>query len=184
MRTSRIFFLAILFSLVSSSSPAALVKGQTYSFKLVDVDGRSLSSVDGHVTVLVLTPRQDIDKSKLVGDRTPERCLGNPKYRMITVIRFDPTRNRTMRFVSTALVRRGLDTEAKRLKARYLAKKLTRPPRSDLYAVADFDNSTASQLGLQNDPSRFKVLIFSDRGVLLREWSDVPSEQELAAAIP
>jgi len=169
---------------MASSGTGALVTGKTYALKLIDVDGRTLSTTDGHVTVLVLVARRDVDKSRLVGDRTPERCLGNPKYRMITVLRFDPTQSRTIRFVSSAMVRRGLNTEAKRLKPRYVAKKLNRDPRGDLYAVADFDNSTASQLGLQDDAARFRVLVLSDRGVLLREWMDVPDKQELAAAIP
>jgi hypothetical protein len=180
----RFFFLAMLCFVMTSSGAGTLVSGGTYALKLVDVDGRTLSTADGHVTVLVLAARRDLDKTRLVGNRIPDRCLGNPKYRMITVLRFDPTQNRTMRFVSAALVRRGLNTEAKRLKPRYVEKKLTRNPRGDLYAVAEFDNSTASQLGLQDNSAPFRVLVLSEQGVLIRDWTDVPSEQELRAAIP
>jgi len=46
------------------------------------------SIADGHLTVVVLTTPADREKARTVGDRVPEHCLGNPDYRMITIIRF------------------------------------------------------------------------------------------------
>src|SRR4051812_36621717 len=93
--------------------PAPVV-GQPCDYKLVDVDGRTLSASDGVVTILVLTSRSDVEKAKAVGDRVPERCLGNPASRMITVIRFEPTRNRAARYILSSVIRRRLDSEASR----------------------------------------------------------------------
>jgi hypothetical protein len=184
MRINRFFSVILLAFVAASFSAAAPVTGKTYAFKLVDVDGRILTAADHVVTVLVLAARRDLDKARQVGSRIPDRCLGSPKSRMITVIRFDKTRSRTARFFLSALVRRGLDTEAKRLKSRYMAKKLNRDPREDIYAVADFEGQTAEQLGLGADAAQFRVLILSANGVLLRDWSNVPSAQDLSAVLP
>ena len=151
---------------------------------MVDVDGRTLSTADGHLTVLALATRSDVDKARAVGDRIPERCLANPAYRMITVIRFDRGWGRTIRFLSTAMIRRRLDAEATRLKARYALKKVARNPREDVYAVADYDGQVVSQLGSTGDQKPFRLFVFAGNGTLLREWTDVPSAQELADRIP
>jgi len=176
----------VIFFAVIAATPviADLVGGKAYALKMVDVDGRALSTADGHVTVLVLARRAEVDKARLVGDRVPERCLGNPAYRMITVIRFNRNWGRSMRFFSTSLIRRRLDAEARRLKPKYQAKQLTRNPRQDVYAVADFDGANASQLGLVNDSTPFLVLIFAGNGTLLKDWTDVPSAEELATTLP
>src|SRR5436853_6767728 len=98
---------------------AGLVPGKIYPLTMVDVDGRTLSTTDGHVTVLVLTGRAEAEKARLLGDRIPERCLGNPAYRMITVIRLERNWSRRMRFLPAAMIRRRLDAEAKRLQPKY-----------------------------------------------------------------
>src|SRR6266436_7199691 len=67
---------------------AALSAGQIYKLNFTDVDGRTLSTSDGHVTVLVLTTTAEPEKARSVGDRVPDYCLGNPNYRMITVLNF------------------------------------------------------------------------------------------------
>ena len=176
-------FVAFLLVVIAFSPMAASpTVGKTYSLKLVDVDGRTLSTADGVVTVLVLTKRANLDKARQVGDRIPERCLGNPHYRMITVINFG-NRTRMMQYLLTASVRHGLDSEAIRLQARYKAKGLGRDARTDIHAVADFNEQTATQLGLQPAPE-FGVLILSGDGKLVHEWTTVPSSEELAAAIP
>ena len=184
MQTHLIVFSACLLWFTLSFASAEPVVGKTYAFRRVDVDGRSLSTADGNVSVLVIVTRRDADKPKIVGDRVPARCLGNPKSRMVTVIKFSPTRNSASRYVLSALIRRRLDAEAKRLKARYVAKKLTADPRSDLYAVADFDNQMGSVFGLAAGSSQVRVLILSGAGQLLRAWTDVPTAEELNAAIP
>jgi hypothetical protein len=180
-----LFLLAVsAYFLTAGLTIAAPVVGQACSYKLVDVDGRTLSGSDGVVTILVLTSRAEADKAKLIGDRVPERCLGNPSSRMVTVIRFQPTRNPAARYVLSSLIRRRLDAEASRLKPRYIAKKLSREPRRDVYAVADFDGQIASQLGLDSHSFPFRVLVVSADGVLLRDWSKVPAAKELDAALP
>jgi hypothetical protein len=162
---------------------AVLVTGRIYNLKFTDVDGRTLSTADGHVTVVVMTTRADLDKARLLGDRIPQYCLGDRAYRMITVIAFKKNPNRALRFVYTGLIRRRLDAEAQRLKPRYLAKKLTRDPRPDLYAVADFDGTAAGQVGFNVASARFIVLVFARNGELLRRWEQVPSAEELAAVL-
>jgi hypothetical protein len=102
---------------------------------------------------------------------------------MVTVVRFGK-RTSAMRFVLTSLVRHGLDNEARRMKPRYIAKGLTRDPRPDMYAVADFDGDLAAKLGLEAGALEFRVIILSGTGTLLREWTSVPSAQQLAAAVP
>ena len=184
MRWARWFFLLSVAAFGLCSVEAAAT-GKVYALKMLDVDGRTLSTADGHIiTVLVLAGRGDVDKARLVGDRIPERCLANPAYRMITVIRFDKSWVRSMRFLSKAMIRRRLDAEAKRLQPRYAAKKVGRNPREDVYAVADFDGNIVSQLGLTSDLAPFNVFVLAGDGALLRRWTDVPSAQELAGAIP
>jgi len=182
-RTTGIFFGVLLTFITPTPEMLALAPGQTVALKLTDVDGRSLSASDGQVTTLVFTARRDLDKARVVGDRTPDRCLGNPKFRMITVIHFSKTTSRTMRFVFTKLVRQRLASEANRLRPRYLAKKLATDPRQDVHVVTDFNGATASQLGLPDSSELFKVLILAPDGVLLREWNAVPTSQELDSAL-
>lgn len=88
-----------------------------------------------------------------------------------------------MQYLLSASVRRGADSEAKRLQTRYIAKGLSRDARRDIYAVADFNGQTAAQLDLQSSPE-FRVLILSGDGVLMHNWTNVPSAEELAAALP
>src|SRR5215469_7811015 len=66
----------------------AISKGQRSRINFVDVDGNSLSTADGRVTVLVLTTPEDREKARSVGERVPDYCLGNPNYRMITILDF------------------------------------------------------------------------------------------------
>ncbi|MFL6513624.1 MAG: hypothetical protein ACJ8M1_01220 [Chthoniobacterales bacterium] len=182
----RKLFIRALFAyfVIACSIVAAPVVGQPCPYKLVDVDGRTLSASQGVVTILVLTSRPDAEKVKLVADRVPGRCLGNPSSRMVTVIRFQPTRNRATRYILSSLIRRRVDNEALQLRQRYLAKKLTRDPRRDVYVVADFDAQVASELGLDPHIFPFRVLVVSGSGILLRDWSGVPDAKELDAAMP
>ena len=158
--------------------------GKIYACNMVDVDGRTLSTHDGHVTVLAIVSRAQADKARIVGSRIPERCLGNRASRMITVVRFDRTGSSFTRYILTRLMQRQLDAEAARLKSRYVAKKLTSDPRSDLYAVADFGGQMATTFSLSPGPNQFRVLILSGQGELLQAWTEIPTTQQLDAAIP
>ena len=162
---------------------AALSVGQIYALKFVDVDGHILSTADGHVSVVVLTTTVGSERAHAVGDHVPDYCLGNPSYRMITVLNF--TRKHTLLGgkIATMLVRHRLDEEARRLQPRYDAKKITHNARDDVFAVTDFDGTVSSQLGGQSEATDFRVFVFGKDGELLKQWDDVPAPDDLAAVL-
>jgi hypothetical protein len=170
------FFLAV-------SLRAVLSDGQIYALNFVDVDGRTLSTADGHVTVLVLATTADAEKARAVGDRAPDYCLGNPTYRMITIIHFVKKHTAIGQKIAAVLLRHRLNEEAKHLQARYDAKKIGRDARRDIFAVTDFDGTVASQLGAQAGSAGFRVFVFGRNGELLTQWSDAPSAAQLAAVV-
>ena len=161
----------------------ALSPGQRHKINFVDVDGNSLSTADGHLTVIVLMTPEDREKARSVGDRAPDYCLGNPNYRMITILNFTRKHAQIGRNVVTMLVRHQLDEEAKRLQARYNEKKIARDARSDIFTVADFDGTVSSQLSGESPAPSFGVFVFGRNGELLQHWDDVPSTQELATVL-
>ena len=163
--------------------PGELSNGQRYRVNFVDVDGNALSTADGHVTVLVLTTTADREKARAVGDRVPDYCLGNPKYRMITILDFTRRHTQIGREVATMLVRHHLDEEAKRLQVRYDEKKIARNARGDIFTVTDFDGTVSSQLSGQSPAVNFRVFVFARNGELLQQWDDVPSAEDLAAVV-
>jgi hypothetical protein len=161
----------------------ALSKGQRSRINFVDVDGNSLSTADGHVTVLVLTTPEDREKARSVGERVPDYCLGNPNYRMITILNFSRGRTQIGRNIVIMVVRHHLDEEAKRLQARYDEKKIAHDARTDIFTVTDFDGTVSSQLSGDSPAASFGVFVFGRNGELLQHWDDVPSAQELAAVV-
>jgi hypothetical protein len=187
------FFVATVSFLPAGLLSGALSGGATYSLSFVDIDGNKLSTADGHVTVLVLATTADSEKVRTVGDRVPDYCLGNPKYRMITIIRFTRKHAAIGRKIATMLVKRRVNKEAKQLQARYGAKKIARDARSDIFTVTDFDGTVSSQLGelAAASPSDggpagapdFCVFVFGRNGELLAQWHGVPGAEQLAAAI-
>ena len=160
-----------------------LSNGQRYAVKFSDVDGRALSTANGHVIVLVLSAREDLTRARAVGDHVPDYCLGNANYRMITVLKLMKRYTQLGRTVAMTLVRRRVDEAAKRLQARYDEKKISRPARQDIYVAADFDGSISAQLGAEAGVTRFHVFVFGPEGELLQQWDDVPAAQELATAL-
>jgi hypothetical protein len=183
LRRIQFFFVATLLCLYRLPLLAEPSIGQIYALNFTDVDGNSLSTADGHVTVIALSKEADVDKARLVGDRVPEYCLGNPTYRLITVIGFENGQSRATRMILDTLARRRLDAEAKKLQPRYLAKKLTRDPRGDVFAVLDFDGAVAGKLGIPVGSSVFQVLVLDRKGKLLERWTDVPTAEQLAAVV-
>ena len=157
--------------------------GQIYLVSFTDVDGHTFSTSDGHVTVVVLTTTTDSEKARIVGDRVPDYCLGNPDYRMVTVLNFKSKHTSIGHMLATMLVRHRLNQEAKRLQARYNAQNIARDARHDVFAVMDFDGTVSSQLGAQMDSASFRVLVFGRKGELLQQWNDVPSAADLAAVV-
>ena len=154
--------------------------GETYALKFVDVDGNTQSTADGRITVLVLTNKAGFSKARLVGERVPDRCLANPAYRMITVVKF-AKHSMPLQKLFTVVARGRLDKEAAILQERYVARKIERNARRDVFAVADFGGAIASQL--QSEQSVFRVLVFGPKGELLRRWDDVPTTEQLAEVL-
>jgi hypothetical protein len=169
--------------ILAASLHGMLSNGQSYALNFVDIDGHKLSTADGHVTVLVLATTGDSEQVRAVGDRAPDHCLGNPKYRMITIVHFAKKHTALGRKIATMLLRHRVKEEAKRLQARYDAKKIERDAHSDIFTVADFDGTAWSQLGGQSEAANFHVFVFSESGKLLQQWANVPSTEQLAAAL-
>jgi hypothetical protein len=161
----------------------ALITGEIYPLKFVDVDGQALSTAAGRRTVVVLTTNTDLARARAVGDHVPDYCLANPNYRMITVLNLNRTYQRTARSMTTWLIRKRLDSEAKRLQQRYDARKIARNARSDVFAVADFDGTATTQLGAKTGESVFAVFVFDPDGKLIRQWNEVPSGADLAEVL-
>jgi hypothetical protein len=178
-------FLLLATALLLPAMPArgALSTGDSYSISFVDLDGKKLSTADGHVTIVVLTTSADREQARTVGDRVPDFCLGNPAYRMVTVVHFTRRHMAIGRRVATAFIRHRVREAAKRLQARYDAQKIARDAKSDIFVVTDFDGTIASQLGQSAGATDFCVFVFGQTGELLAQWHSVPSADELAAAV-
>jgi hypothetical protein len=184
LRALQIFsLLAAALFLAAMLAHGTLSTGATYSISLVDLDGNKLSTSDGHVTIVVLTTAADHDKARVVGDHVPDFCLGNPDYRMITVIHFTGRHATIGRRIATAFIRHRVREAAKRLQARYDAQKISRDAKRDIFVVTDFDGASASQLGESAGASNFRVFVFGRTGELLAQWRAVPSADQLAAAL-
>ena len=157
--------------------------GNTYPLTFTDVDQHKLSSSDGAVTIIIVVTRKDEQKAEAVGDRVPRVYLGDPKYRMITVVNFQQKIYPAFRGLLSSIIRHRLDSEAQELQKVYSAKHLKRNARTDVLVVADFDGKAVSQLGIAPTSSEFAVFAFDGRGRLVRRWNDVPSSEALAAAM-
>jgi hypothetical protein len=177
------FFVGTLIALFGARLIGALSIGATYSLGFVDIDGNKHSTAGGRVTVVVLATAADREKARTVADRVPEHCLGNPDYRMITIIRFARKHAVIGRRIATALIRHGVNEEARRLQARYDEKGIKRDARKDIFIVTDFDGSVSSQLGETEGTTDFCVLVFGRDGELIAQWRGVPSAEQLAAAV-
>lgn len=182
LRALQFFFVAaILFS--GAHLHGDLSVGTTYSFGFVTIDGNKFSTADGHVSVVVLATPADRGKASAVGDRVPERVLGNPDYRMITVIRFARRRILFGQKLVTTLLRRRVNEEVARLQSRYKGKGIERDARKDVLVATDFDGSVSSQLGASTSEPNFSVFVFGRNGELVAQWHDVPSAEQLDGAI-
>src|SRR4029077_21182057 len=104
----------------------AVSTGNPCLFCFVDIDGNKLSTADGHVTIVVLSTSADREQARTVGDHVPDFCLGNPIYKMITLIHFTGRQLVIGRRLAIGFIRRRVREEAKRLQTRYDAKKISR----------------------------------------------------------
>ena len=180
---------ALFFSIVTTLLVAAIAchgalsTGSDYSISLVDLDGNKLSTADGHVTVVVFATPAEREQARTVGDHIPDFCLGNPTYRMITIIHFTGKHLAIGRRLATAFVRHRVTEAAQRLQARYDALKISRNARNDIFVATDFDGTIASQFGQAAGAPEFGVFVFGPKGELLAQWHSVPSTDELAAVL-
>ena len=177
------FFFFVAVALFPPLLRGALSSGTTYSLSFVDIDGNKLSTADGHVTVLVLATTADWERAREMGDRVPDYCLGNPNYRMITIIRFIRKHGPLVRKIAMAVVKHRVSEEAKRLQSRYDTNKIMRDARQDIFTVTDFDGTVSSQLGEPAGATDFCVFVFGRNGELLAQWHGVPSAKQLAAVV-
>jgi hypothetical protein len=102
---------------------------------------------------------------------------------MITVIRFTRRHIVVGQRIATAFIRHRVNEEAKRLQARYEAKKIARDAREDVFVATDFDGSMSSQLGEPKGATDFCVFVFGRKGELIAQWRGVPSAEQLAVAL-
>lgn len=182
-RSLQLFSVFLLLGSEASAQNSSLEPGGIHNFSLRDVDGHDLATADGHVTVIAVVTRQNEDQARAVADRVPDRCLGNPKYRYITLVNFQRKLARPLQGLTRTIIRNRLDAEAEQLKPEYEAKNLTRDPRRDVFVVADFDGSAVAKLGLSPDSDAVAVFVFDGRGKLINRWDGVPPGDSLAQAI-
>ena len=184
LRALQFFFAAaVAFFLSAVLLRGALSSGASYAMSFVDIDGNKLSTADGHVTVLVLATTADWEKAREVGDRVPDNCLGNPTYRMITIIRFIRKHGPVMQKIATAVVKHRVTEEAKRLQSRYDTNKIMRDARQDIFTFVDFDGTVSSQLEEPAEATEFCAFVFGRDGELLAQWHRVPTDKQLAAVL-
>ena len=102
---------------------------------------------------------------------------------MVTVVVFETQHSQPVRAFLTSMIRRRVNSEAKQLQARYDQLKIAQDARPNVFVVADFEAAIAKQLGSQWSTNLFRVFIFGKDGELRKQWNDVPSAEELAAAL-
>lgn len=172
-----------LFFSFSALVCADLTVGQSYPVNLTDVDGKKVSIADGHITTLILTSKSNVDKAHTVGDRIPDFCLGNPEYRMITVVAFQANHAQSVRAFLTSAARRRANSEGKQLQMRYDRLKIDQDARQAVVVVTDFDDAITTQFRTKWSSDLFRVFIFGKKGDLIKEWTDLPTTDELSAAM-
>src|SRR4051812_32043412 len=177
-RSLQIFSLAILLPII----PATIAAPPSYTLEMTDVDQHVLSTADGHLSLIVAARTNELDKVRTVGDLAPAECVGNPKDQFITLITYEAEPPLPARMVVASVARHRLDAEGKRLQERYTAKSLDRDARQDCHAVLDFDGTIAAKLDVPPSTT-FQVIVLSGSGQVLGRWNELPSAEELAAAM-
>ena len=168
---------------IARAGAAELRPGNSYQLTFTDVDQRQLSVSDGHVTIITVATRENEQKAQAVGDSVPRSFVGNPKYRLITLVNFQQKIFPAFRGMISALIRHRLEAEGKDLQATYTARHIARDARRDIYVVADFDGKAVAQLGIGPTSAEFAVFVFDGRGRLIKRWSEVPSAEALNSAL-
>ena len=172
-----------MFFLLVASRAADLEHGKVYQVSFTDVEGRQFALGDGHAMLLTVATRETETNAHLVGHNVPDEFIGHPHYRCVTIINFQNKIPSLLRGIITAAVRHVFRAEADAVQPRYSAKKIEHSPRADLYAIADFDGTTVRQLDIDPASNDLAVFVFDGQGKLVRQWHDVPSSEELRAAL-
>jgi hypothetical protein len=180
-RWPQCFFLFLLLG-VARVEAAQLRPGNNYPLSFNDVDRHQLSTADGHITIISVVTRRDEAKAQTLGDRVSKITLGDPKFRLITMVNFQQSILPPFRGIASAVIRHRLDVEARDIQKSYAQRHINRNARDDIYVVADFDGKAVSQLGLAPSSSEFAVFLFDGKGRLVRRWNDVPPEDALTQA--
>ncbi|MDQ2658895.1 MAG: hypothetical protein M3Y03_00570 [Verrucomicrobiota bacterium] len=178
------FFVCFLLCATALCLPAGeLATGSIHALTFQDVDGGAISTTDGHVTIITVVTRQNEAKARQVADLVPDRYVGDPKYRYVTLVNFQRKLAGPFQGLTRAIIRNRLDAEAKTLGPDYATKHLSRDPRKDLHVIADFDGSAVARLGLPAASNQVAVFLFGPKGKLLARWNDVPPGDSLPKAI-
>jgi hypothetical protein len=164
----QIFFLALI---------------DTSAVEIVDLAGNKFSLKDGVVTELVFATTNEADRAQKVGDNTPDYCLGNPKYRMMTVLEFASHHSAPARAIINKFARRRADAAARNLQSRYDSLQLKREARLDVIVATDFDGAIAKPLEVSLGEHVFEVFVLNGKGNVVEHWSDVPARDALEAAL-
>ncbi|HVF71789.1 MAG TPA: hypothetical protein VM940_09275 [Chthoniobacterales bacterium] len=162
---------------------AQLREGNNYSLSFTDIDRHKHSTADGHVTAITVVTRRDEPKAETVGERISQITLGDPKFRLITLVNFQQNIFPPLRGMVSAIIRNRLTSEAAEVQKKYDQRQIKRNARDDIFVVADFDGKAVSQFGIEPTSSEFAVFVFDGKGRLVRRWSDVPSLEALAQAL-
>jgi hypothetical protein len=176
--------LSLALTLLAAAAPAApLSRGTVHDLTFRDIDGRDLGTAAGHITIITVTTRAREDEARAISRLMPDRCLGDPKYRYVTLVNFEGKLPAPLRGLTRVVIRNRLDAEARQLKPRYEAKQLTRDPRKDIYVISDFDGAAVKRLGLSPDSNEAAVFLFDGRGKLVARWSGVPPAEACVKAL-
>ncbi len=175
------FFLALI--LAGDARAAEIQPGTTCRRMFTDVDGKTISTFDGHVTLVAVVTRETEADARVLADRVPRKYYGDPHVRLVTVVNFQGKLYRSVHGVTAAFIRRRLDGEARRLQPIYQANRLSSDPRHDLFVIADFTGQVSATLGVPRDASNSTVLVFRGDGRLQEGWSEVPSAAAVASAL-
>jgi hypothetical protein len=172
-----------IFALFFIAATNSLTVGGTAHLSFRDVDGNEHSTTNGHVSVITVVTRQNEAQAQAVADRVPDRCLGDRRYRYITLVNFQRKLIGPLQGLTKAIIRTRLNAEANRLRPEYTAKHIAHDPRQDIFVVADFDGSAVNQLGFAPEFDGLAIFVFNGHGKLVARWNEVPSEEALAKAI-
>ncbi len=126
---------------------------------------------------------RDETKAQAIGDRVTQITLGDPRYRLVTLVNFQQNILPPLRGLVSAVIRHRLDVESKDIQKMYADRHINRNARDDVFVIADFDGKAVMQLGINPLSPEFAVFVFDGKGRLVRRWNDVPSLEALMQAI-